>query len=409
MPDDDRAPVLAFPQAPDAIELRHLRAFVAVAEELNFGRAADRLHLSQSALSRQVRGLEQLLGCDLLRRSTHSVELTIAGEALLDRARRLLTDVDEAVSVTLSIGGRARRAADAAVGAPVRGRERERRAAGAAQRLRAVPRPVRTAAGGGDHPGQRRWRAVVRADHGPRCAPDAPLPPRGRARDGIGVRPQAADGRAGGRRRRAHPGPRVPPRSRASLPRGSRGRAPRVSVDARGRDPGRAGGPGRRLGGLWPGDVAPAEPQAAEPAAPGRGAAVLPLGRPQQHGALVAGRHRRAGRDAARAGPRLRRRVPRRAPARRSRHQPPDRGPQRPAAAADPGRHGRSAARGCAPPRRACPRPRGRGDDSSSTRSTPTGSRRSGRSCPRRWKGSRRPGGSCARSLHAQEAAQRQA
>lgn len=105
MPDDDRARVLAFPQAPDAIELRHLRAFVAVAEELNFGRAADRLHLSQSALSRQVRGLEQLLGCDLLRRSTHGVELTIAGEALLDRARRLLEDVDEAVSATLSIGG----------------------------------------------------------------------------------------------------------------------------------------------------------------------------------------------------------------------------------------------------------------------------------------------------------------
>src|ERR671917_1636475 len=105
MPDDDRGNVLAFPQAPEAIELRHLRAFVAVAEELNFGRAADRLHLSQSALSRQVRGLEQLLGCDLLRRSTHRVELTIAGEALLDRARRLLDDVDEAVSATLSIGG----------------------------------------------------------------------------------------------------------------------------------------------------------------------------------------------------------------------------------------------------------------------------------------------------------------
>jgi acetyl esterase/lipase len=105
MPDDQRARVLAFPQAPDAIELRHLRAFVAVAEELNFGRAADRLHISQSALSRQVQGLEQLLGCKLLRRSTHRVELTIAGEALLDRARQLLEDVDEAVSATLSIGG----------------------------------------------------------------------------------------------------------------------------------------------------------------------------------------------------------------------------------------------------------------------------------------------------------------
>jgi epsilon-lactone hydrolase len=105
MPDDERGNVLAFPQAPDAIELRHLRAFVAVAEELNFGRAADRLYISQSALSRQVRGLEQLLGCDLLKRTSHSVELTIAGEALLDRARRLLSDVDEAVSATLSIGG----------------------------------------------------------------------------------------------------------------------------------------------------------------------------------------------------------------------------------------------------------------------------------------------------------------
>jgi acetyl esterase/lipase len=105
MPDEQRASVLAFPQAPDAIELRHLRAFVAVAEELNFGRAADRLHISQSALSRQVQGLEQLLGVQLLRRSTHRVELTVAGEALLDRARRLLEDVDEAVSATLSIGG----------------------------------------------------------------------------------------------------------------------------------------------------------------------------------------------------------------------------------------------------------------------------------------------------------------
>ena len=101
---EDRGHLLPFPQAPDGIELRHLRAFVAVAEELNFGRAADRLYISQSALSRQIRGLEQLLGCELLRRSTHRVELTLAGEALLDRSRAILRDIDEAVSATLTVG-----------------------------------------------------------------------------------------------------------------------------------------------------------------------------------------------------------------------------------------------------------------------------------------------------------------
>ena len=97
--------VLVLPPAPDAIELRHLRAFVAVAEELNFGRAATRLFVSQPALSRQIRSLERLVGCDLLRRSTHRVELTLAGDALLDRARRLLTDLDDAVFATRSVGG----------------------------------------------------------------------------------------------------------------------------------------------------------------------------------------------------------------------------------------------------------------------------------------------------------------
>ena len=102
---DDEANVLAFPQAPEAIELRHLRAFVAVAEELNFGRAAERLYITQPALSRQIRALEQLLGCELLRRSTHRVELTIAGEALLARTRPLLREVDAAVSAAQSVGG----------------------------------------------------------------------------------------------------------------------------------------------------------------------------------------------------------------------------------------------------------------------------------------------------------------
>lgn len=103
--EDVDAKVISLPQAPDAIELRHLRSFVAVADELNFGRAAARLYLSQPALSRQISSLERLVGCELLRRSTHRVELTLAGEALLGRVRELLQSLDEAVSVTRSLGG----------------------------------------------------------------------------------------------------------------------------------------------------------------------------------------------------------------------------------------------------------------------------------------------------------------
>jgi epsilon-lactone hydrolase len=61
--------------------------------------------VSQPALSRQIRSLERLVGCDLLRRSTHRVELTLAGDALLDRARRLLADLDDAVFATRAVGG----------------------------------------------------------------------------------------------------------------------------------------------------------------------------------------------------------------------------------------------------------------------------------------------------------------
>ena len=79
------------------VELRQLRYFVAVAEELHFGRAAERLHMSQSPLSRAIRELERELGLVLFVRTTRRVELTSAGSALLERARRVLAEIDAAV------------------------------------------------------------------------------------------------------------------------------------------------------------------------------------------------------------------------------------------------------------------------------------------------------------------------
>jgi DNA-binding transcriptional LysR family regulator len=79
--------------------LRDLRYFVAVAEELNFTRAAERLHLSQPALSKQIRGLETTLRAQLFRRDRRQVELTAAGAALHAVARSLLQDWDDGVAV----------------------------------------------------------------------------------------------------------------------------------------------------------------------------------------------------------------------------------------------------------------------------------------------------------------------
>ncbi|MGW4756497.1 LysR family transcriptional regulator [Streptomyces chartreusis] len=72
------------------VHVRDLRYFVAVAEELHFTRAAERLYVSQPALSKQVRALERLLGAELFRRDPQGVTLTEAGEALLPHARRVL-------------------------------------------------------------------------------------------------------------------------------------------------------------------------------------------------------------------------------------------------------------------------------------------------------------------------------
>jgi DNA-binding transcriptional LysR family regulator len=80
------------------VEMRHLRALIAVSEELNFTRAAERLHLTQQALSGQIRQLEQRVGNKLVERDTRRVALTPAGVALCEQARPLLAGVELALA-----------------------------------------------------------------------------------------------------------------------------------------------------------------------------------------------------------------------------------------------------------------------------------------------------------------------
>jgi DNA-binding transcriptional LysR family regulator len=91
------------------MDLRHLRYFVAVAEEQHFGRAADRLHMAQPPLSQAIRQLENELEVMLLERTTRRVDLTEAGRTYLERAREILAEVDDAAE-------QARRVASGSVG-----------------------------------------------------------------------------------------------------------------------------------------------------------------------------------------------------------------------------------------------------------------------------------------------------
>jgi DNA-binding transcriptional LysR family regulator len=87
------------------VELRHLRYFRMVAEELHFGRAAARLGIAQPPLSTQIRRLEELLGVVLFHRTSRRVELTDAGAVLLEGTRRVFQSVDGALDATLRAAG----------------------------------------------------------------------------------------------------------------------------------------------------------------------------------------------------------------------------------------------------------------------------------------------------------------
>jgi LysR family transcriptional regulator, benzoate and cis,cis-muconate-responsive activator of ben and cat genes len=87
------------------VELRHLRYFVCVAEIENVSRAALRLHISQPALSRQIRDLEDEIGVQLLERTAKSVSLTQAGHVFLDEARAVLERADQAIKKTQAVTG----------------------------------------------------------------------------------------------------------------------------------------------------------------------------------------------------------------------------------------------------------------------------------------------------------------
>ena len=80
------------------VELRHMRYFVAVAEEASFTSAARRVHVAQQVLSTQIRQLEESIGVQLLERNSRGVRLTAAGDAFLDAARETLASLERGVT-----------------------------------------------------------------------------------------------------------------------------------------------------------------------------------------------------------------------------------------------------------------------------------------------------------------------
>jgi DNA-binding transcriptional LysR family regulator len=106
-------------------DVRHLRYFVALAEELHFGRAAARLHITQPGLSQAIARLERMLEVPLFTRTRSSVEITEAGAELLHRARRLLADLDSTVA-HVRMTGRGQAADMAPLTPPPPGTSRQR-------------------------------------------------------------------------------------------------------------------------------------------------------------------------------------------------------------------------------------------------------------------------------------------
>ena len=92
-------------QAPQGLELRHLRYFVAVADAGSFTHAAERIFVAQATLSQQIRRLEQIVGTPLLDRRREGLRLTTAGGVLLDASRNVLSLVDHEVSLTRQAAG----------------------------------------------------------------------------------------------------------------------------------------------------------------------------------------------------------------------------------------------------------------------------------------------------------------